>query len=661
MKRTFRPLMLLLALLLTASLLLSSCVLPGSGNPTGDDTSQSGGDSSGGGNGGGGNGGNGGYHPPISDDGCRLHIDEDGNEACDRCGLIVGKIETPVYVTIDLFAINDLHGRFRDSDNQPGVDELTNYLAGTGNPTLVLSSGDMWQGTFESTLTRGALMTDWMNRVGFVSMTFGNHEFDWGLNAIRDNREKAEFPFLAINVYADETGEIAPFCQASVIREIDGARIGIIGAIGDCYSSISGDVTGGYYFKVRDELTALVKAEAKRLREEEGCDLIIYSLHDGYESNEQGVKQVSKTDLSGYYDTVLSDGYVDIVFEGHTHRSYILRDEYGVRHLQGGAENRGISHAVITFDTANGWRNIDKTEIVGNTTYEKAEPDSTVYDLLDNYPSIKEEENRVLGYNDYVRDSDEVTDLVAQLYLNTGIQEWGETYKIVLGGGYLKLRNPYSLPAGTLTLPDLCSILPFDNQLVLCSVGGYDLRQKFFETENSAYHIAYGDYGNEIRAKLARGEGLNDRYYIVVDTYTSSYVYNHLTEVARYQDGVYARDLLADYIRAGGLTTRGDAGYTLTPLAEILEIGEALAVGEKTARVYYVRATIQSVESDTYGNLYLTDDAGNVLYVYGVSENGTRYDSITDPPLAGDTVILCGRILNYNGTVELYQANLIRE
>ena len=45
----------------------------------------------------------------------------------------------------------------------------------------------------------------------------------------------------------------------------------------------------------------------------------------------------------------------------------------------------------------------------------------------------------------------------------------------------------------------------------------------------------------------------NGTYYIVVDTYTAFYAPNRLTVVAEYETGIYARDLLAEYISAGGM------------------------------------------------------------------------------------------------------------
>ena len=74
---------------------------------------------------------------------CAEHADADDNGLCDGCGM-------SVVVMLDLFAINDLHGKICDSDSQPGVDELTTYLKqayATQEHVILLSAGDMWQGS----------------------------------------------------------------------------------------------------------------------------------------------------------------------------------------------------------------------------------------------------------------------------------------------------------------------------------------------------------------------------------------------------------------------------------------------------------------------------------------------------------------------------------
>ena len=477
---------------------------------------------------------------PIDRD---AHTDEDNDGSCDDCGI-------SVIITFDFYALNDLHGKFDDTDSQGGVDELSTYLANaynTDDNVILLSSGDMWQGSFESNSTKGLIITDWMNELDFVSMTLGNHEYDWGEESIKANVALAEFPFLAINIYERDTNERVDYVKSSVLVERGGMKIGIIGAIGDCYSSISGDKVEEVYFKTGAALTELVKAESEKLRAE-GADYIVYSIHGGFGSN-SSASMVQTSSLRGYYDASLSrDGYVDLVFEGHTHRSYAFEDEYGVPHLQNGGDNSGISHVEVRLNYANGYDRVSVSEIIKPSRYANLEDHPIVDELLQKYADQVDAGKQVLGQNSRLRNSTELKGLVADLYYEAGIERWGEKYDIALGGGFISVRSPYDLAAGEVKYSDLNSLLPFDNQLVLCSIKGRDLKNKFFETNNSNYYIAYGDYGASIRNNI----DYNATYYIITDTYCSSYAYNNLTVVDYYDAGVYARDLIADYIRAGG-------------------------------------------------------------------------------------------------------------
>ena len=449
-------------------------------------------------------------------------------------------------VQLSFYAVNDLHGKFMDTDTQPGVDELTTYIkdlyADDTREEILLSSGDMWQGTVESSSNQGKLMTEWMNEVGFVSMTLGNHEYDWGDAALTPNSTLAEFPFLAINVTQD--GKTVEYCQASTIVEKAGVKIGIIGAIGDCLSSISGDFTDGLKFATGGALTTLVKNEATRLRENEGCNFIVYSIHDGGSGfNASGVNSVKNKDME-WYDSSLSNGYVDLVFEGHTHQGYILKDEYGVYHLQGGGENKYISRAYVTINTSTNEYNVTP-KLVGSSEYAKSSitGDAVVGEIYTKYFPESDPYTTVLGTNGSKRYSGTICDQIAQLYYQKGIEVWGDKYDVVLGGGYLKTRSPYDLAAGNVTYAKLFSLLPFDNEIVLGKIKGSVLRERFISKTDNYYSYPYlGWYDVE-----------EDKdYYIIVDSYTSTYAPNHITEVARLGSGTYSRDLLAKFISEGG-------------------------------------------------------------------------------------------------------------
>ena len=494
-----------------------------------------------------------------------------------------------------------------------------------------------------SNLTGGKLVTEWMNEMDFVSMTLGNHEYDWGEEVIEENASIAEFPFLAINVYDNSTNERVDYCDASVLVEQGSLKIGIIGAMGNCYGSISSDKVAGVTFKTGSALTALVKAEAQSLRNR-GADCIIYSIHDGQNNDYQ------------HYDYSLSD-YVDVVFEGHTHSGYVQRDNYGVYHLQGGGDNKGITRAELTVNFARNEAETKKAEVVYTSQYTHLQPDSVVDLVASRYPEAVEIACEPLGRNDVVRESDEISSLVAKLYYEAGVKKWGDQYEIALGGGSLNLRSPYKIFAGEVVYGDVYDVLTFDNQIELCSVKGSVLKSRFIN--NSKYHV----YCNSV---LTANIDDNKDYYIVLDTWSSRYDKNQTTVIARYDETTFARNLLADYIRKGGWTTQTeqDSVITLTSIPEIISKGNALADNGETSEYYYVKGRIISFDNTEYGNCTIVDENGNELYVYGINDNsGNRYDAMTNPPQVGDTVILKSVIKRYvaygSSKVEFFHAVLI--
>ena len=508
----------ILAFTLVLCLLLSSCTIlitpPNNGGDTNGENNNSDG---------------------TTDNKCEAHADEDDDELCDLCG-------DSIIFTFNLYAFNDMHGVFSDTDGDIGVARLTTYLKKLKNEnTIFLSSGDTWQGSSESNLTGGKIMTEWMNELGVSAMTLGNHEFDWGEEAIEENAELANFPFLAINIYDKDTNAPVTYAKPSVMVDLGEVQVGIIGAIGNCYSSISGEVSGGFYFKTGNELTALVKDESNRLREQ-GADFIVYSIHDGHDVNSSSSGYISDKDLAVYYDISLSDGYVDLVFEGHTHKKYIYKDTQGVYHVQAGGYNQAISKVDVSFNLISG-KMKPYVSSIGSSTFAAMNPDPIVDTLLTKYENDIAKADEVLGTLPSGMSSYTLRQLIADLYLEAGLARWGDEYDIVLGGGFLTARNPYDLDSGEVQYRDLQAIFPFDNEIVLCSVSGRKLLSNFINTDNSNYFISLSDYGKSITVDP------NKTYYIVVDTYTSTYSYNGLTEVARYDSGVYARDLLADYIK----------------------------------------------------------------------------------------------------------------
>lgn len=94
-----------------------------------------------------------------------------------------------------------------------------------------------------------------------------------------------------------------------------------------------------------------------------------------------------------------------------------------------------------------------------------------------------------------------------------------------------------------------------------------------------------------------------------------------------------------------------------------LNIGNGLSAGEETADYMYIKGKVVSVKEEfttQYGNatFYISEDgtATNQFYVYRVLYLGNKKYASGDAQIkAGDDVVVCAKITNYNGTVETAQ------
>ena len=464
----------------------------------------------------------------------------------------------PKNVVLDFYTCNDVHGNVVDSNLGAGIAKTATMLKqkSAGKNPVYIASGDMWQGSVESNLTHGALMTQWMKYMGFPGLTLGNHEYDWGKEWIQKNAIDYDFPMLGINIVDKTTQQRADYVQPSVVVESGGAKIGVIGAIGDCYTSIS-------YSKVMDvefildrgsnqSLTNLIEAESTRLREEEDCDFIVLSIHGDTSSGDT------------YYNEALSTGgYVDVVLEGHTHNSIHYVDGGNVHHFQSSA-NSNIEYThfsvdldtetddyVITFDAGS-----DRYDLTSDDVTSLAEDAGSVA-IISQYDFSQY--NQTIGYNSYNRSGSSMKQLCADLYYDKGAQKWTDyADQIVLGGGYISIRGDRYLAQGNITYAQLYSLFPFDNDVVLMQLRGSLLKSNFINSTNSNYFMKYSSYGDNLKYNQDLINN-GDYYYVITDTYTYDYLVSKNADIVLtdYYDanGYYARDFIADYASAGGFAS----------------------------------------------------------------------------------------------------------
>src|SRR5215472_18865054 len=96
---------------------------------------------------------------------------------------------------------NDLHGQLLPRDGIGGMAEIATIMR-NARPDLILDAGDISTGTFLADEFKGAPMIQAMNKIGYEAGTIGNHEFDYGEDALRLRLREAKFPVLSANVQA---------------------------------------------------------------------------------------------------------------------------------------------------------------------------------------------------------------------------------------------------------------------------------------------------------------------------------------------------------------------------------------------------------------------------------------------------------------------------
>ena len=242
-----------------------------------------------------------------------------------------------------IYALNDFHGDILDESGNISV--IGNYLmterAKDTASTLILASGDMFQGSAISNLSQGKVVLEAMKAIGFQSMTIGNHEFDWGIDVLNSLSEEAPFPFLGANILEKETLSPVSWAKPYTVIQKGKIKVGVIGIIGKGLTEdISPSIIAPYTFG--DEFEA-VKKYAKVLRTEEDCDIVIVSAHNDTKSINQRF-----ADLSGEYQ-------VDAVFNGHTHQNYYgeVMGEDGITmpYVQSGSYGSYIGKIEIKLDS----------------------------------------------------------------------------------------------------------------------------------------------------------------------------------------------------------------------------------------------------------------------------------------------------------------------
>lgn len=252
---------------------------------------------------------------------------------------------------LDIYAVNDYHGRisFDEAQKNNGIAKVSAFLnvQKDKHPDeyIFLNAGDLWQDTYESEASKGKCLIESMIQMDCEAMAIGNHEFDWGLETIKENKalgDAGSFNLLGANIYnfdkniKEATTHADDLCEEYKIIERNDVRIGIIGIIGsEQITSITSTIWEDIVFL--DPLP-IVESLSDKLRTKENCDAIILLAHSNISSlGKNFTNSITKiSDISG-------NKYIDACLTGHSH-TFENEMINGVPFVQSSYKGEAVSH-----------------------------------------------------------------------------------------------------------------------------------------------------------------------------------------------------------------------------------------------------------------------------------------------------------------------------
>ncbi|MBI4125011.1 MAG: bifunctional metallophosphatase/5'-nucleotidase, partial [Deltaproteobacteria bacterium] len=103
----------------------------------------------------------------------------------------------------------DLHGHLEHFASQARlVEKIRRENGQKGIVTFVLFAGDLFTGTPISSVWRGDVEVEAVNRLGLDLMVVGNHDFDFSLPRLLALHKKMKFPLISANIFYSGSGQL---------------------------------------------------------------------------------------------------------------------------------------------------------------------------------------------------------------------------------------------------------------------------------------------------------------------------------------------------------------------------------------------------------------------------------------------------------------------
>lgn len=262
--------------------------------------------------------------------------------------LVLVSCKGQTQVKLRIIETTDLHGYYKDYDYYQNVESkqyglvktatlIKKYAQSADNYTLI-DNGDLLQGNpmadFIATKGKDGIHPAFklMNHLKYDVGNIGNHEFNYGLDFLKDSLADAKFPYINANVFKNEAGKAtSPYFKQYVIiektvkdtlKKEHKLKIGYIGFVPPQIMSWDKDKLEGRV--IAKDIVETAKALTSKMKNE-GADIIIAIAHSGISTEEYKLY----AEDSVYYLSRVP--YINAIAFGHSHALFPSKDYEGLK------------------------------------------------------------------------------------------------------------------------------------------------------------------------------------------------------------------------------------------------------------------------------------------------------------------------------------------
>lgn len=402
---------------------------------------------------------------------------------------------------LTLIVTSDIHAGVNDNFTLAGVYEKRKEFDAKGDYTLLIDNGDVLQGGFLSSISKGEDLIDIVNAAGYDILTFGNHEFDYGMDKFFENAEKLNTKYISCNFNKDGKYLFEPY----VIKEYDGVKFAFIGINTPDTLTTSNpkyfqDEDGNFVYnflqgKNGETLYNRVQEIIDEVKEK-GADYVIAVAHAGEKETSGPYK----------YTDIISHTYgFDVFLDGHGHDTdqVNMKDAKGNNVFRMGVGTKLSCIGIVTFTTDGSIEHDLLTYEAPTDGKEPKKYDNVVSSIVEEKnEKIKNLVNEVIGHSDFplciydpiaVDDEGKPIRIVRRMETNLG-DLVADAYKVRTGadcsfvnGGGVRVN----IDAGDIKISEVKDVQPFDNVICRAEVTG----QQIFDAMEWGCHVTPAEGG----------------------------------------------------------------------------------------------------------------------------------------------------------------------